>query len=281
MDKSFQGKTLYKNRKFILSLAWLQLVFSALLATTAIWGYVEYRATLGQFTQSVATAIVTTANVISQTAETVQTKQIILDDTLEMLISSRNLIEALKTSAQNQSALAPKYVDGIRGVSSLIITAGNALSSMGDGLMFAAPTSIQMEGIRPIIVMTRPLEKTGQSIKATALDLKATGDSVLAASTSLVKDAQNISAAFIDTSDHTIKILDDTEKTLAVLKLQELPKAVSELKAASDNLRTVSTQVDIAGNIGVILLIAGLLLACWCFLNSLSLLYLLNRIEPN
>lgn len=272
---------MYKNRKFILSLAWLQLVFSALLATTAIWGYVEYRATLGQFTQSVATAIVTTANVISQTAETVQTKQIILDDTLEMLISSRNLIEALKTSAQNQSALAPKYVDGIRGVSSLIITAGNALSSMGDGLMFAAPTSIQMEGIRPIIVMTRPLEKTGQSIKATALDLKATGDSVLAASTSLVKDAQNISAAFIDTSDHTIKILDDTEKTLAVLKLQELPKAVSELKAASDNLRTVSTQVDIAGNIGVILLIAGLLLACWCFLNSLSLLYLLNRIEPN
>ncbi len=44
------------------------------------------------------------------------------------------------------------------------------------------------------------------------------------------KDGQNLTTAFIDTSNQTIKLLDDTEKTLAALKGLEFPKALADLK---------------------------------------------------
>lgn len=140
--------------------------------------------------------------------------------------------------------------------------------------MFSLPTSIQMDGLRPVFVMTRPLAPTGQTIKGNAQQLKSLGGGLQTVSLSLSKDIQNVSTAFVDTSNHAIKVLGAAEKALAELNAQELPKAVAELKIASENLRTVSTQVEIAGNVGLVLLIAGLLLAGWCFLNSLSVLYM-------
>lgn len=266
-----------KSRKLGKILAWLQIVFSTLLAATVVWGYVSFQTALGEFTKSLGTAIIATAGVISQTAETVQTKQTLLDNSLEMLISSRKLIEELRISAQNQSELAPKYADGFSGAAGILSSAGNVFLALGDSLMFSLPTSIQMDGLRPVFVMTRPLEPTGQTIKGNAQQLKLLGDGLQAVSSSLAKDSKNVSAAFVDTSNHAIKVLGAAEKALAELNAQELPKAIAELKIASDNLRTVSTQVDIAGNVGLVLLIAGLLLAGWCFLNSVSVLYMTDE----
>lgn len=266
-----------KGRKLGKTLAWIQIVFSTLLAATVVWGYLSFQTALGEFTKSLGTAIIATAGVISQTAETVQTKQILLDNSLEMLISSRKLIEELRISAQNQSELAPKYADGFRGAAGILTSAGNVFSALGDSLMFSIPTGIQMQGMAPVFVMTRPLAPTAQTIKENARQLELLGGGLQAISSSLSKDSKNVSAAFVDTSNHAIKVLGSAEKALAELNAQELPKAVAELKIASENLRTVSTQVDIAGNVGLVLLIAGLLLAGWCFLNSLSVLYMTDE----
>ncbi len=263
-----------KSRKFGKTLAWLQIFFSALLAATVIWCYVSIQSALGEFTKSLGTAIIASANVISQTAETVQTKQAMLDNSLEMIVSSRKLIEELRISAQNQSALAPKYAKGFRGAAEILSSAGNAFSALGGNLMFSLPTRIEMDGLRPVFILTKPLASTGQIILENAQQMKLLGDGLQAVSSSLETDSKNISAAFIESSGHAIKVLDATEVALAALKGWELPKAVAELKIASANLRTVSNQVDIAGNVGLILLIAGLLLAGWCFLNSLNMLYL-------
>lgn len=268
------------NTKLMNALAWLQLAFSVLLGATAIWGYGGYRSALGPFTQSLAIATVSTADVISRTAETVQAKQSLVDNTLEMLVSSRKLIEELRTSAQAQTELAPKYAEGLRGAAGLLGTSGGVFSKLGDSLMFSMPTSIEMQGIRPMLVMTKPLEATGKSFKENSEQLKSLGEGLLGVSSSLAKDGQNISSAFVDTSNNAIKLLNDTEKTLAVLKGLEFPKALANLKIASDNLRTVGAQADIAGNFGLILLVIGLLLSGWCFLNSLSLLMMTNQFQP-
>ena len=260
------------NRKLVKALAWLQLSFSVLLGATAIWGYGGYRSALGPFTQSLAIATVSTADVISRTAETVQAKQSLLDNTLEMLVSMRKLIEELRSSAQAQTELAPKYAEGLRGAAGLLGTSGGIFSKLGDSLMFSMPTGIEMQGIRPMLVMTKPLEATAKSFKENSEHLKSLGEGLVGVSSSLAKDGHNISSAFVDTSNNAIKLLDDTEKTLAVLKGLEFPKALANLKVASDNLRAVGAQADIAGNFGLILLITGLLLSGWCFLNSLSLL---------
>lgn len=268
-----------QNIKFTKVLVWLQLAFSILLGATAVWGYLGYRNALGPFTQSLAIATVSTADVISRTAETVQAKQSLVDNTLEMLVSSRKLIEELRTSAQTQTELAPKYAEGLRGAAGLLGTSGVIFSKLGDSLMFSMPTGIEMQGIRPMLVMTKPLEAPAKSFKENSEHLKSLGEGLIGISSSLAKDGHNISSAFVDTSNNAIKLLDDTEKTLAVLKGLEFPKALANLKIASDNLRTVGAQADIAGNFGLILLITGLLLSGWCFLNSLSLL-IMTKASP-
>lgn len=93
-----------KSRRLGKTLAWLQIVFSTLLAATIVWGYISFQTAPGEFTKSLGAAIIATASVISQTAETVQTKQILLDNSLEMLVSSRKLIEELQVSAIRTSA---------------------------------------------------------------------------------------------------------------------------------------------------------------------------------
>lgn len=273
---------MHKNIHFAKALIWPQLVFSLLLGVTTVWGYVSYKSALGPFTQSFSQAIVSTADVIGHTAETVQAKQSVVDNTMAMLISIRKLIEELRTSARSQATLAPKYAEGLRSASGLLGTSGDVFSGLGDSLMFSAPTSIEMQGVRPIVVMTKPLEGTGKKIKESGKQLKSLGEGLLGVSTTLAKDGQNLSTAFADTSTQAIKLLDDTEKTLATLKGLEFPKALADLKVAADNLRKVGGQVDLASNMGLALLFAGLLLSGWCFMNSLSLLYVIGAspIEP-
>ena len=268
--------TLYKNRSFALSLAYAQLAFSALLAVSIIVGYVEFRTTVGQFSQSLAATIVSTANVIGQTAETIQTKQSLFDDALATLSSSRKAIEELRVSAQNQITSAPQYAEGFRITSDILSRTGDAYSRLGDSLMFSMPTSIQLDGIKPVFVMSKPLEKNGQSMKAEAQDIKSLGGSLRAISSLLANDSKNLSASITDTSNKAIKLLDETEKTLISLKSQNLPQAIAELRSASENLHSASRQVNLTGNLGLVLLVAGLLLSGWCFLNSLSVLNLVN-----
>lgn len=268
---------LNKNWSFALSVAYAQLVSSALLAVVVIFVYVEFRATVGQFSQSLAATIVSTAKVIGQTAETVQAQQSLFDDALATLASSRKFIEELRVSAQNQTTYAPKYAVGLRVTSEILSGTGDAYSRLGDSLMFSMPTSIQLEGIKPVFVMSKPLEKSGQSIKADAQNLKNLAGSLLAVSSSLANDSKNLSTAITDTSNNAIKLLDETEKTLTSLKSQTLPQAIAELKSASENLHSASRQVKLAGNLGLVLLIAGLLLSGWCFLTSLSILHLTRK----
>jgi hypothetical protein len=272
---------LFNNKRTMRALAWLQITLSIFLAVTIIWVYVEYRRPLSQLLDSGTAVIVSTAEVISQTAESVQKNEIILDDTLKLLISSRTLIEEIRTSTQNQKSYASKYADGVRGASNLLIAAGNSVSTIGDSLMLSFPTRFEMDGIRPIVIMTKPFEKHGKSMKSTALELKAMGESGMAISTSLTKDAENVGAAIIESSNHAINLFDTIKITLGQLKGHDLPKAVSELRLASDELRRVSSQIQIYKNIGVVLLAAGLLFAAWCFLNSISLLYMHSSHENN
>ena len=59
-----------------------------------------------------------------------------------------------------------------------------------------------------------------------------------------------------------------------------MPQAIAEMKSASESLHSASRQVNLAGHLGLVLLIAGLLLSGWCFLNSLSVLHL-TRSQSN
>jgi hypothetical protein len=68
--------------------------------------------------------------------------------------------------------------------------------------------------------------------------------------------------------------------TLKRINAQDLPKAIAEMKSTSQELTKVSAQVDMVSKGGVVLLGAGLILAVWCFLNSLGMLMLAAGNRP-
>lgn len=259
-------------------LGWLQLIISVMLATLIFFGYLTYRVPLGQFIESFATSIASISKVVGMTAETLETRQILIVNTKQTLIATRILIKELNATALTQTNQAPIYAASARDASTVLDSIGDVVNSIGDGLMFSAPTSLQMEGIRPVIVMSRPLEPQGQLLKTKALAVKGLGSSLLNASNAIESDGAKLGKAFMATTDQALKLLDETEKTLDRLQENDLPKALQEMKSTSENLRNISQEVvNIGGSIVIVFLAFGLLLSGWCFLNSLTLLMIANQ----
>lgn len=263
------------RNKFFATLALVQLITSILLASAVVWGYLSYQATLGQFVHSVAASIGAVSDVVSRTAETVDARRDLLDQTGQMLVVTRNLVNELRVATENQTKLGPQYAEGLHSASGVTGKLGNSLESLAEGMSrLSVPAGIQMVGMKPVVVMSQPMAKKGQELRDNAHEIKAISAGLSVLSETLSHDAKNLSAAFIATTDQALLVLTEVEKTLARIKTQDLPKAIADLKSTSENLRSVSAHVDMVGNVGLILLIVGLLLATWCFLHSVGALML-------
>lgn len=270
------GVELIAKNKFIAILAWLQLLVSLAFASAIVWGYITYQASLGQFVHSAAGSIGAISNVVERTASTVEARRGLIDQTGHMLLATRTLVNELRVAAENQAKSAPQYAEGLRAASAVTGKLSGTLQSIGDGLLFSVPTSIRMDGMKPVVNMSRPLEKPAQELKVKAQDIKAISESLLGISVAISRDGKNLSSAFIATSEQAQKLADEAERTLVRLNEQDLPIAMENLRATSANLRNIGEQVEMVGNIGTVVLVVCLLLAGWCFLNSLGMLLLAN-----
>jgi hypothetical protein len=233
---------------------------------------------LGQFFHAVADSIGAVSNVVGRTAETVEARQGLIVQTGKLLVSTRALLVELRVSAENQAKTLPQSAEGMRAASDVSRKLGSTLQSLSDGLLFSVPTSIEMNGMKPVVKMSRPLEKDAQFFKTLAQDIKTASQTLLDISVTMGRDGKNLSAAFITTSQDALRVLDEAERILGRLNTQDLPKALQDLRATSENLRAISEKVDIASDIGKVLLAVGLLLALWCALNSVSTLMLANAL---
>lgn len=264
-----------RNRLFAL-LAWLQLFVSLLLATAIVLGFVAYQASFGEFVQSVEASIEAMSKVVDRTAETVEARRDLLDQTATMLVETENFINALQVAANSQAKLAPQYAAGMQSVATQAGALSTIFQSIGNAMLFSVPTNIQWQGMTPILVMTQPLNMPAQQLIANAQHLQVVSQTLSSAAATISHDGQNLSAAVSATSQQALKVIAEAQKTLARLNTHDLPKALEELRTTSKNLSTINAQVDIVGNVGWIFLIVGLLLALWCFLNSLGALMLAN-----
>ena len=264
------------KNKFVVVLGWSQLLVSLAFASVIVWGYLTYQASLGQFVYSAAASIEAVSNVVGRTATTVEARRGLIDQTGQMLLATRNLVNELKVAAENQAKSAPQYVEGMRAASAVTGKLSGTLQSIGDGLLFSVPISIRMDGMKPSVNMSRPLEKQAQELKLQAQDIKAISESLLGISVAISRDGKNLSSALIATSQQAVKLAEEAERTLIRLNEQDLPIAIKNLTATSENLRNLGEQVEMVESIGTIFLVAGLLLAGWCFLNSLGMLVLTN-----
>lgn len=265
--------TITRN-KFFKLLAWLQLFTSLSLASAIVWGYVSYQASFGQFINSISASIIAVSNVVIRTAETVESRRDLLDQTGNMLSVTKKLINEFKITAENQAKIAPQYAEGLRSAATVAGRLSGILESVADGILFSVPTGIRMQGMTPVVIISRPLEKQARELKLNSQDIKVISEILSEASQVISRDGQNLGSTFIATCEQALKVISEAEKALGQIKMNDLPKTIEDLKTTSEKLRNIGVQVDIVGNVGLALLVIGLLLAVWCFFNSLGSLML-------
>jgi methyl-accepting chemotaxis protein len=269
-----------RNRFFVL-LAWLQLFVSLAFAAALAWGYMTYQSSLGQIVQSIATSIGAVSSAVARTAETVESRRELLNQSAQLLAETRKLVNALVVTTENQAKRVPQTAAGLQSAASVTAKLGVVLHKVGDRMMtLSVPTGIRMEGLKPVPVMTRPLEEQAKEAIATALDIKAISESFSSLATTIGSDGQSLSTAVVNTGNQALKVIAEADNALGRLNGQDLPKAIDDLNAVSKNLSVVGTQVELLSTGCVFLLAVGLILAAWCFLNSLGFLMLVIGSRP-
>ena len=253
------------------------MILSFAFATSIIWGYLSYQSSIGQFISSTSASIGAVSNGVLRTAESVEASKDLLDETGKMLTSTRALIIAFKTSAENHAKNAPNYAANLQTASKVSNSLGNIIESLGGKLAgLTVPSGVQIQGVKTVIIMSKPLEKNGLELEAKAGELKAVSETLALWSQTMSGEEQSLSSTIVSESAQVVKVIDAAEKSLAHLKAQDLPKAIIDLKLTSANLSKVSAQVEMVSNSGVALLIVGLLLSLWCIIHSIGALMLLK-----
>lgn len=269
----------HKNT-LIFYLAWMQFAISAILGATIIWGYISFQSSAGQILTTIAESISALSTVVVRTAETVEARQVMLDETQKTLLVTRKLIDEVKAIVLNQTNLVPQYAAEIKEYSQPLNQVGDSLQNLGVKIKNFSLPNVKMDGVKPVIAMTKPFEDEGKKLQDAGAKASETGRKLAEYSDLIGRDAKKFTVAYIATSDQLIKVIDETEKSLSRIKENDLPKAISELKHASGALSDVGASIGLISNLGPVLLLIGLLITLWGMVQSLGLIVFV-RAQPN
>lgn len=210
-----------------IALAWIQLITSVAVMVVLMLGYFSFSTQSGngqnQMVVSASESLSHAKKSIDQTTKTLGT---------------------IKTQI-------PTYVSSLQNTQLILDQAALISYGMAKNLNFQAPTSIEMQGIKPIIVMSRPLATNASNIQAM-------GDQITAVSTGL-KNAQS------------------TVADLPIL-LEEVQQTLNSTQGVIEGLEPIINRLELAVNWGTAI---AFMFAIWCFLNSLTTLTLTRALTTN
>lgn len=204
-------------------LAWVQLVVSVGIIAAVVYGHLKFHDTWaenGPFLESTRTS---------------------LQHAKQSLVQANNTLPGINSSL-------PALASALRNANVAVIKTADVMDSLSNNMRFAAPTGIEMQGIKPLIVMTRPLEPSANDVKVQATVFRSIGNT-------------------LESSINSIQMMPSV--------LSELSKTMTASQAAITQLEPMIGQIEILVNWGSLI---ALLIAIWCLLNSLSTLALVyNR----
>ena len=260
-------------------LAWIRLAVSLTLASAIVWGYMTYQASIGTFLSAVETSVSEMSTVVERTAETVEGGMEMLNEAQKQIVFSRGIVIQLKSVVEKQINDAPKYADGVMKTAEFLNNLAAPLQAFGEiTTSISIPSSIKFDGGKLIVIMTTPYSDQGKQLKAAAQGVKDANEQLKKISNAIRQNAPIANSEVISSSKEIIKFLDNTEKNLSVLKAKGLPKAVVNLKMASQNLLSIRAQIGTINHLSEVVLIAGLLVALWGALHSIGAILLANFI---
>lgn len=255
------------------------MLLSFLLAGTILVGYTVLRTPLTTAIDALSNSIFSVSNVIEATAGTLGSRNELIDSTRQTMAQTRIAIKEVSAAISGQTTQASKRAEELKAASSLISRTSEALNSLADYLIgFTAPVGIEFEGVKPLVVMKRPLETYGKELKPIAQDIRTISDGALHLSKTVATDGVQLGNAFAQLGEQTIKMLEESEQTINGVQNQDLPRSVKEMRDAAEHLKVVNKEMAAASkSLGWVVLAAGLLFSTWMFLNSIYMIALTKR----
>ncbi len=203
-------------------LAWTQLIVSVGVIATVIYGQINFYDTWeanGPFIESTRSSL-------------------------------RNAKQSLEQANQSITFIhdeLPSYRTALQGANATLLRTATVIENISAAMRFSAPTSIEMQGIKPIVVMSRPLEPSANELKAQATEIRQVANGLQSAEKSI--------------------------QTMPTL-LTDIGKTMASSQAAITQLEPMIGQIEVLMNWGSLI---ALLIAIWCFLNSLSTLAMVHN----
>lgn len=200
-------------------LAWTQLIVSAGIIATVISGHLKFH-------------------------DTWVANSPFLESTRSSLQNAKQSLERANESLATVNEELPSYRTALQGANATLLRTATVFEHISTAMEFSVPTSIEMQGLKPIIVRSRPLEQGAIELRAQAAEIRQVSNGLQSAEKSI---------------QSTPTLLTDIGKTMA------------SSQAAITQLEPMIGQIEVLMNWGSLI---ALLIATWCFLNSLSTLAL-------
>ncbi len=255
------------------------MLLSVVLAGTILFGYAVFRAPVATALDALSSSILSVSNVIEATAGSLASRGELINSTRQTLAQTRVAIKETSKAISGQTAQASKRAEELQDASSFLSQTSETMNRLADGLIsFTAPMGIEFDGVKPLVVMKRPLEAYGKDLKPRAAELKTIAEGALNLSKTVATDGVQLGGAFSKLSEQTVKMLEESERTLEGVQNQDLPRSVKEMRETAEHLKLVTKEIaSVSENLGMLVLVAGLLFSAWLFLNSINIIALARR----
>lgn len=266
------------TRRVVRLVGWAQIVLSALLAASVVFMYVTYSTSIGRMLGNAATTLRTGADAISRVAETVRTQQETVDASIQALDAGRMLVGEIRSAGEVLTTqVLPPFVVNTQKAAKSMNDASGTFKALGAKIEFLVPTSIEMQGVKPIVVYTRPLRDQAAQMLIVGQNLQNLGKDLNDTSAVLDAQAKKMGAAVSDTSQKTVLLLDGLRGNMTRVKTLYLPGLTADLKAMETGLREMGDQLQNVEWLVRAVLIFALALAMLFACNGVFALVLVPR----
>ena len=138
------------------------------------------------------------------------------------------------------------YTTALQGANGTLLRTAIVMENISAAMRFSVPTGVEMQGVRPLVVMGRPLEQNANEVKSQAADIRQIANG-----------------------------LQSAEKSMQAMPyfLTDVGKTMVSSQAAISQFEPMIGQIELLMNWGSFI---ALLIAIWCLMNSISTLALVH-----
>lgn len=269
------------RRRLLRLFGFAQVLLCGVLLAALSEGHKAYRESVRATLQGMSETLLTACDTLKLVAESVQSREQIIHESVTTLRSYREVVLEVKRSAGQAGALVPGYASTLDEVAATLKSTSATVDEVADKLDVSVPSGITMEDVnilgksfrlKPVFTYSRPLKEPAQQVQITARRMDRLRETVSQTSTTMKEQSKAMTLRVNEACDQSVRLLDEISRSLLALKNEELRQAVKNLGAASEHLRGMSAHIREIERMAETAQFIGMLLSGALMVNALFML---------